>query len=156
MAGGARASRTASTAGARCGTTRSSPAATASSGLAQRIEIHSPLALVILMLGTNDFQSMHPHDAWHSAQGIAALVTAIRQAPIEPGMPVPPVLVVAPPPIQEPRGPIAPKFAGGGEERRPGGGVPGGRDGARLRVLRRGGGHCACGSSGGAACGAGA
>src|ERR1044072_6879303 len=28
-------------------------------GLAQRIEMHSPLALVILMLGTNDLQSMH-------------------------------------------------------------------------------------------------
>ena len=55
-------------------------------GLAQRIEAHSPLALVILMLGTNDFQSMHPHNAWHSAQGVAALVNAIRQAPIEPGM----------------------------------------------------------------------
>jgi lysophospholipase L1-like esterase len=81
-------------------------------GLAQRIEIHSPLALVILMLGTNDFQSMHPHDAWHSAQGIATLVGAIRQAPIEPGMPVPPVLVVAPPPIETPKGPIAPKFRG--------------------------------------------
>jgi len=82
-------------------------------GLAQRIEIHSPLALVILMLGTNDFQSMHPYNAWHSAQGIAVLVNAIRQAPIEPGIPVPPVLVVAPPPIQAPQGPIAPRFAGG-------------------------------------------
>jgi lysophospholipase L1-like esterase len=61
-------------------------------------EIHSPLALVILLLGTNDLQSMHPHDAWHAAQGIATLVTAIRQAPIEPGMAIPPVLVVAPPP----------------------------------------------------------
>jgi len=81
-------------------------------GLAQRIEIHSPLALVILMLGTNDFQSMHPHNAWHAAQGIAALVTAIRQAPIEPDMPVPPVLVVAPPRIESPRGPVAPKFLG--------------------------------------------
>lgn len=81
-------------------------------GLAQRIEIHSPLALVILMLGTNDFQSMHPHSAWHAAQGIAALVSTIRQAPIEPGMPVPPILVVAPPPIDNPRGPIAPKFLG--------------------------------------------
>lgn len=58
-------------------------------GLAQRIEINSPLSLVILMLGTNDFQSMHPHTAWHAAQGIATLVSAIRQAPIEPGMPVP-------------------------------------------------------------------
>jgi len=82
-------------------------------GLAQRIEIHSPLALVVLMLGTNDFQSMHENNAWHSSQGIAALVSAIRGAPIEPGMPVPPVLVVAPPPISTPKGPIAPKFAGG-------------------------------------------
>lgn len=80
-------------------------------GLAQRIEIHSPLALVILMLGTNDFQSMHPLCAQHAAQGIATLVGAIRQAPIEPGMPVPPVLVVAPPPMEDPRGPIAAKFA---------------------------------------------
>jgi len=82
-------------------------------GLEQRIESHSPLALVILMLGTNDFQSMHAHNAWHSAQGIAALVAAIRRAPIEPGMPVPPVLVAAPPPIRSPKGPLAPKFAGG-------------------------------------------
>ncbi len=80
-------------------------------GLAQRIEIHSPLALVILMLGTNDFQSMHPHTAWHSAQGIASLVAAIRHAPIEPGMPVPPIMVIAPPPFNTPRGPLAPKFS---------------------------------------------
>ena len=32
-------------------------------GLAQRIEVNSPLALMILALGTNDFQSMHPHNA---------------------------------------------------------------------------------------------
>lgn len=82
-------------------------------GLAQRIEIHSPLALVVLMLGTNDFQSVHDHNAWHSAQGIRALIAAIRTAPIEPGMPVPPILVVAPPPIGTPQGPSAPKFAGG-------------------------------------------
>ena len=37
-------------------------------GLEQRIEINSPLALVVVMLGTNDFQSMHGHDAWHSSQ----------------------------------------------------------------------------------------
>jgi lysophospholipase L1-like esterase len=81
-------------------------------GLAQRVEIHSPLDLVILMLGTNDLQSMHQHNAWHSSQGIAELVSAIRTAPIEPGMPVPPVLVVAPPPISTLKGPIAPKFEG--------------------------------------------
>ena len=83
-------------------------------GLAQRIEINSPLALVMLMLGTNDFQSMHPHTAWHAAQGIATLVSAVRQAPIEPGMPVPPILVIAPPPIGVPKGPIAAKFIGAG------------------------------------------
>lgn len=81
-------------------------------GLAQRIEIHSPLELVVLMLGTNDFQSMHAHNAWHSSQGILALVAAIRGAPIEPGMPVPRILVIAPPAIRAPRGPIAPKFEG--------------------------------------------
>jgi lysophospholipase L1-like esterase len=81
-------------------------------GLAQRIEIHCPLALVVLLLGTNDFQSMHAHNAWHSAQGVNALITAIQHAPIEPGMPVPPILVVAPPAIETPKGPIAPKFAG--------------------------------------------
>jgi lysophospholipase L1-like esterase len=81
-------------------------------GLAQRIEIHSPLALVVLMLGTNDFQSMHPHNAWHATQGMAALVQCIRQAPVEPGMPIPNILLVAPPPIETPKGPIAPKFTG--------------------------------------------
>jgi lysophospholipase L1-like esterase len=85
-------------------------------GLAQRIEVNSPLALVMLMLGTNDFQSMHPHNASHSAQGIAALVNAVRQAPIEPGMPVPPILVIAPPRILIPRGPLAAKFTGAAEK----------------------------------------
>jgi lysophospholipase L1-like esterase len=82
-------------------------------GLAQRIEAHSPLSLVILMLGTNDFQFCHPYNnAWSAAQGIAALVNEIRRAPVEPGMPVPPVLVVCPPPIHAPSGPIAEKFSG--------------------------------------------
>lgn len=81
-------------------------------GIEQRIEVNSPLALIILMLGTNDFQSMHSHTAWHAAEGVAAIVQAIRRAPIEPGMPMPQILVVVPPPIQEPRGPIATKFVG--------------------------------------------
>jgi lysophospholipase L1-like esterase len=81
-------------------------------GLQQRVEINSPLALVIVMLGTNDFQSMHQQSGWHSAQGTAALVRAIRTAPIEPGMPTPAVLIVAPPPVRTPKGAMAPKFAG--------------------------------------------
>ena len=83
-------------------------------GLAQRIEAHSPLALVILLLGTNDFQVSHPYNtAWSAGQGVAALVNEIRRAPIEPGMPVPPVLVVCPPPILNPQGDMAEKFSGG-------------------------------------------
>jgi lysophospholipase L1-like esterase len=85
-------------------------------GLAQKIEMHSPLALVILMLGTNDFQSMHPHSAFHAAQGISILVRTIRQAPVEPGMAIPPVLVVVPPPFGRPTGPIAAKFTGAAEK----------------------------------------
>jgi lysophospholipase L1-like esterase len=82
-------------------------------GLAQTIEIHSPLALVMLMLGTNDFQFCHPYnDAWAAAQGVAALVNEVRKAPIEPGMTVPPIVVIAPPLIHAPKGPIAPKFRG--------------------------------------------
>lgn len=85
-------------------------------GLAQRIEIHSPLSLVIVMLGTNDFQFSHPHNnAWSAAQGIAALVNEIRNAPIEPGMPVPAVLIVCPPLIGPPKGVIASKFLGAHE-----------------------------------------
>ena len=82
-------------------------------GLAQRIEMHSPLSLVILMLGTNDFQFSHPYNnAWSAAQGIATLVNEIRKAPIEPEMPAPPILVVCPPPIRSPQGILAVKFSG--------------------------------------------
>ena len=84
-------------------------------GLEQRIEINSPLALVILMLGTNDFQSTHANTAWHSAQGTAALIDAIRRAPIEPGMPVPDILIVSPPIGLPARGAMTEKFQGAAE-----------------------------------------
>ena len=83
-----------------------------SQGLAQVIEMHSPLRLVILMLGTNDFQRSHDNNAWLSAQGTARLIQIIRQAPLEPGMPRPEILVVAPPRIIAPKGVIADKFEG--------------------------------------------
>jgi lysophospholipase L1-like esterase len=85
-------------------------------GLEQRIEVNSPLALVVLMLGTNDFQSMHQHNASHSAQGIASLVRAIRRAPIEPDMPAPPILIIAPPRAATASGTMADKFAGAREK----------------------------------------
>src|SRR5689334_9357965 len=87
-------------------------------GLAQRIEIHSPLSLVILMLGTNDFQFCHPHnDAWAAAQGIGTLVREIRRAPIEEGMPVPPVLIVCPPRIRAAQGCYTAERFSGAEQR---------------------------------------
>jgi lysophospholipase L1-like esterase len=83
-----------------------------SEGLAQLIEISSPLSLVVLVLGTNDFQVMHTNNAWMSAQGMVKLIDIIRQAPIEPGMPIPDILVVAPPRMLAPKGPVAAKFEG--------------------------------------------
>jgi lysophospholipase L1-like esterase len=68
-------------------------------GIGQRMEVNSPLALVILMLGINDFQSQYTFNAWHSSQGIAGIVRAMRTAPIEPGISVPPILIVSPPSI---------------------------------------------------------
>ena len=79
-------------------------------GLAQVVEMHSPLTLVIIMLGCNDFQRAHQNNAWLSAQGIARLISIIRQAPIEPEMVSPDILVVAEPAIVQPNGDMAEKF----------------------------------------------
>ena len=82
-------------------------------GIEQVMEINSPLDLVILCLGTNDMQCWYPfNNAWSAGQGVAALVNAMRRAPIEPGMPVPPILIVSPPPTTTPRGTMVEKFAG--------------------------------------------
>lgn len=82
-------------------------------GIEQVMEINSPLDLVVLVLGTNDMQCWYPfNNAWSAAQGVTALVNAMRRAPIEPGMPVPPILIVSPPPTTTPRGTMVEKFAG--------------------------------------------
>lgn len=79
-------------------------------GLQQRIEVNSPLAMVLLMLGTNDFQANHDHTAEDAVFGMQQLIHSIRKAPIEPGMSAPEILVIAPPAIQRPQGDIAAKF----------------------------------------------
>src|SRR5580692_5352674 len=82
-------------------------------GVEQVMEIHSPLDLVILCLGTNDMQCWYPFNkAWSAGQGVTAVVNAMRRAPIEPGMPVPHILIVAPPPTSTARGTMVEKFAG--------------------------------------------
>lgn len=88
------------------------PGRNGSHDLAQVVEAHSPLKLVILMLGTNDFQCTHNNNAWLSAQGTAKLINIIRQAPIEPCMKTPEIMVIAPPKIVLPKGYIANKFYG--------------------------------------------
>jgi len=54
------------------------PGRNALDGLEQRMEINSPLALAIVMLGANDFQSVHQNNAWHSGQGLAAVFELVR------------------------------------------------------------------------------
>lgn len=81
-------------------------------GLSQCIESNSPLELFVLLLGTNDFQSTHEINVAESAQGVAAIIAAVRNAPIEPGLKTPNILVVAPPKIVEPKGSMAEKFRG--------------------------------------------
>jgi lysophospholipase L1-like esterase len=85
-------------------------------GLSQRIEVNSPLSLVILMLGTNDFQANHKHTALDAKNGMRALINEIRNTNLEPGMEMPAILVVAPPPILEPKGDIATKFKDAGKK----------------------------------------
>ncbi|QDO97109.1 GDSL family lipase [Ferrovibrio terrae] len=88
------------------------PGRNGSVALGEVIEINSPLALVIIQLGTNDFQATHDIKAWGAAAGVGKLVDIIRQAPIEPGMPRPEILVLAPPAIEEPKGANVQKFEG--------------------------------------------
>ncbi len=53
---------------------------------------------------------MHQNNAWLSAQGLHSIISAIRRAPVEPGMQLPQILVAAPPQIQAAKGAITPKF----------------------------------------------
>jgi lysophospholipase L1-like esterase len=77
------------------------------------MEIYSPLSLAIVMLGTNDFQfSTSFTTPWTAAQGVAAVVCEMRRAPIEPGMPVAPILIVAPPSLRKAERQAMPKFEG--------------------------------------------
>jgi len=88
------------------------PGRNALTGLAQTIEKHSPLELIIVMLGLNDFQSDLELLAANSANGIGLIVKEIREAPLEPGQPTAPILIVCPPIIQSPQGEMVEKFKG--------------------------------------------
>ena len=79
-----------------------SPYADARSGRAMLpaiLESHAPVDLVILMLGTNDLQGPLELSARHSASGLWTLIDIVNRSDGPPAC-----LVVAPPPIVEPKG----------------------------------------------------
>lgn len=81
-------------------------------GISQKIEAFSPLSLIIILLGTNDFQAIHNVTSKHSAQGLSTLITKIKSSPIEEMLNIPEILVIAPPLVLNPAGDLAKKFQG--------------------------------------------
>jgi lysophospholipase L1-like esterase len=64
---------------------------------------HTPLDLVVLLLGTNDLKAYFDRQPFDIAVGVLELVGAVRAAGSQVGTtyPAPDVLVVAPPPLSE-------------------------------------------------------
>ena len=73
---------------------------------------HSPLDVVVLMLGTNDLKSRFSVTAADIAASLERLVINLRFLCTAPGRARPAILLVAPPPIQEVAW-LAGKFVGG-------------------------------------------
>jgi lysophospholipase L1-like esterase len=76
------------------------------------IQSHSPLDLVIVFLGTNDLQAMYGVGAYESSLGAGTIVDAIQASRPEPLGIAPRVLLVSPPRIIRPSGPMEQKFRG--------------------------------------------
>jgi len=76
------------------------------------LESHSPLDLVIVMLGINDFQDVIGASAKDSAKGLAELIRKIQNISPEPMSKPAQVLAIIPPEIQKPLGNMANKFSG--------------------------------------------
>ncbi len=62
---------------------------------------HSPLELVIIMLGTNDTKERFNLTSYNIAQGIVRLALKAKSTPAGEGGKPPKVLIIAPPPIEK-------------------------------------------------------
>lgn len=76
------------------------------------MESHSPIDMVIVMLGINDFQDVIAATAKESALGLGALIAKIKTLAPEPMQQPAKILAVVPPEIQQPLEAMAGKFAG--------------------------------------------
>lgn len=78
------------------------------------LDTHSPIDLVVVMLGTNDLKPRFAMSAREIAAGVELLVRTARDPEFGPGLNgVPDVLVVCPPPIEEVGDFFGAIFAGG-------------------------------------------
>lgn len=76
------------------------------------IESHSPIDLMIIMLGVNDFQDAISVTAKESANGLKSLIQKVLSITPEPRKIPPQILVIIPPEIKQPVGLMAKKFSG--------------------------------------------
>lgn len=78
--------------------------------------VHSPLDLVVIMLGANDMKPWIHGNAFVSRHGMARLAQIVRTHPYQLDAPAPKLLIVSPPPISSTdNADFAAAFAGGVE-----------------------------------------
>jgi lysophospholipase L1-like esterase len=63
------------------------------------LETHSPIDLVVLMLGTNDLKKRFSVSAFDIAQSVGVLINLIQNTPCWPNKEIPQVLLMCPPPV---------------------------------------------------------
>src|SRR5262249_19027184 len=79
---------------------------------------HAPLDLVLILLGTNDLQTLYAASALDSALGCDALLTVVQRSEAGPGGVVPEALLIAPPPVKAVPEPWDEAFAGAEQKSR--------------------------------------
>lgn len=75
------------------------------------LESHSPIDLMIIMLGINDFQDVIGANEKESAAGLANLIRKVQSIKPEPMAKPVQLLVIIPPEIKQPLGQMAVKFS---------------------------------------------